>query len=99
MDHPRLQRALLGVLAALATVVSTREAAAQVSEADACTTQNLLASRAPSEAQLVGNAALVTDGEIVPDGALWDGPAAAELGTSGSLTYDLGSVQRVSALY
>ncbi|MBN1610312.1 MAG: fused MFS/spermidine synthase [Polyangiaceae bacterium] len=64
-----------------------------------CGTENLLASKSPSRSQIVGDAALVTDGEIVEDGALWDGPAAAELGPAGSLTYDLGAPREVRALY
>jgi spermidine synthase len=64
-----------------------------------CGTENLLAARQPSHAQVLGDAALVTDGEIVADGAVWDGPAATELGADGSLTYDFGAPRQIGALY
>ena len=47
---------------------------------------------------MTGSPALVTDGNTVPDGAVWDGPAAIRLeGTAGSLSYDLGKPTPVSA--
>ena len=47
---------------------------------------------------VTGNPALVTDGNTVPEGAVWDGPAAIKLeGTAGSLSYDLGKPTPVSA--
>jgi spermidine synthase len=87
-------------IAALVLQWTVEPARAQGSPAEpACGTENLLAGKTPSEAQMPGNAALLTDGEIVADGALWDGPAAAELGAAGSLTYDLGAPRRIGALY
>lgn len=65
-----------------------------------CGTADLLARKLPQHyGQFQGAAALVTDGQVVPDGAEWDAPAAISWdGHDGSLTYDLGKPTRVSAL-
>ena len=60
---------------------------------------NLLAGKAPAQQRdMIGTPALVTDGNAVAEGAVWDGPAAIRLeGAAGSLTYDLGKPMQVSA--
>jgi spermidine synthase len=64
-----------------------------------CTTDNLLAGKLPAQQRdVTGDPTLVTNGTVVLDGALWDGPAGIKLqGTAGSLTYDLGAPTRLSA--
>ena len=66
-----------------------------------CNTADLLAGRMPSAQEEVnGSAALVTDGAVAPEGALWDAPAAVKLASrSASITYDLGEPRKVSALF
>ena len=78
--------------------VACRPARAASPSAD-CTADNLLAGKAPwQQRDVTGNPALVTDGNTVPEGAVWDGPAAIKLeGTAGSLSYDLGKPTPVSA--
>jgi spermidine synthase len=68
---------------------------------DACGTEDLIAGKTPwGQQELRGNAALVTDGSVAPEGAVWDAPLAVVLGSSkGSLTYDLGQPRTISALY
>jgi spermidine synthase len=80
---------------------SATAAAGVAATATECGTANLLARKAPSQqSHVVGDPALVTDEEAVPEGALWDGPFAVKLeGPTGSLTYDLGRPQAVSAFY
>ncbi|MES1209836.1 MAG: discoidin domain-containing protein, partial [Pseudomonadota bacterium] len=47
-----------------------------------------------------GNAGLVTDGAVAPEGAQWDAPVAITLDTgAGSITYDLGQPTAITALY
>ena len=84
------------VFAALAVTPVARAAPA----AD-CGTDDLIARKLPAQQRdLVGNAELVTDGAIAPDGAVWDAPAAVRLETpAGSITYDLGRAQPVGAFY
>jgi len=69
--------------------------------APACDTTDLLAGRVPSaQADVHGNAALVTDGAVASEGAPWDAPAAVKLAShEGAITYDLGEPRKVSALY
>jgi spermidine synthase len=69
--------------------------------APACDSTDLLAGRMPSgQADVQGNAALVTDGAVAPEGAPWDAPAAVKLASrAGAITYDLGQPRKVSALY
>jgi hypothetical protein len=66
-----------------------------------CPSGNLLAGRMPIEwRDIRGNRAQVTDGKVGPDGALWNAPVAVVLDTSAAiLTYDLGSVTPVQAVY
>jgi hypothetical protein len=66
-----------------------------------CTTDNLLARKAPAQRQdLRGNFALVTDEAVAPEGAQWDSPVAILFDTpAGSVTYDLGQPTPVSAFY
>lgn len=67
----------------------------------ACTTDNLLAGKRPWQWQdLRGDAALVTDGAVGPEGAQWDAPVGIVLETlAGSLTYDLGQPTPITGLY
>src|SRR5262249_23743699 len=86
-------------IAVLLSLAAAAPAAAQVSSAE-CNTSNLLANRQPSGRQDVhGDARLVTDGKVAPEGAQWDAPGTGMfLDTpAGSLTYDLGVVRSVSA--
>jgi spermidine synthase len=66
-----------------------------------CETSNLLAGRLPSsQSQVTGETARLTDGEVAPEGDVWDAPAAVKLANqAASITYDLGQPRRVSALY
>ena len=75
--------------------------AAHAAPAAPCTTDNLIAGKAPwQQRDVTGNPALVTDGKAPPDGASWDAPAAIRLeGTAGSLTYDLGKPTLVGAFF
>src|SRR5687767_6394480 len=74
--------------------------AAQVSTAP-CSSANLLAGKMPSQiAAFDGNAALVTDGAVAAEGAVWNAPAAVTSSSeTGTLTYDLGAPQAIGALY
>jgi hypothetical protein len=74
---------------------------AGTAHAQTCDTRNLLAGKTPWQWQDVrGNQALVTDGAVGPEGAQWDAPVGVILDTgAGSVTYDLGSVTPVSAVY
>jgi hypothetical protein len=104
MVCPRLG-VFLGVALALAFGGFTGRALAQApslgSSSGACGTENLLAGRKPSQWQDVrGSLELPTDGAAAPEGAQWDAPVAITFDTpAGSLTYDLGQVQPVSAFY
>src|SRR5579863_3347454 len=85
VDDPRRPKALMGLrrmsrrflvrivsaAAALTAVLAGAEArAGERAAADSCGTANLLAGMLPKEqAEVRGNAALVTDGAIVPEGA------------------------------
>jgi hypothetical protein len=66
-----------------------------------CTTENLIARKAPFQRQDVrGNFFQVTDEAIAPEGAQWDSPVAIILDTpAGSVTYDLGQATSLSAFY
>ena len=66
-----------------------------------CDDSNLLADRLPSaENDATGHLSLVTDGTIAPEGDVWDAPTAVILARrSASITYDLGRLQQVSAIY
>jgi len=72
---------------------------AHAAPAPACTTDNVLAGKLPAQQRdITGDPALVTNGTVVLDGALWDAPAGIKLqGSAGSLTYDLGQPTRLSA--
>ncbi len=64
-----------------------------------CGTEDLLAGRAPvEEDRVIGNSRLATDGAVVPEGALWDGPAMLRLDPGGSVTWDLGRTRSISAI-
>ncbi|MEO8212105.1 MAG: discoidin domain-containing protein [Myxococcales bacterium] len=67
----------------------------------ACTTDNLLAGKRPSQLQDVrGEAGLITDGSVAPEGAQWDAPVGVVLETgASSVTYDLGQPTPITGLY
>jgi spermidine synthase len=69
--------------------------------ADVCDSTNLLAGRMPSAvAEVTGDAALLTDGAVAPEGDVWDAPTAVKLvGPSASITFDLGGLRKIGALY
>jgi spermidine synthase len=87
---------LLPVLLTVAPAI-----AADLPSAAICGTQNLIAGKIPWQEQASkGTAALVTDGAVVPEGAIWNVPLALILENgSGSLTYDLGAPVSITALY
>ena len=77
-------------------------AAARVAVAQTCAgPENLLAGKKPWQWQdLRGDAALVTDGAVGPEGAQWDAPVGITFDTgAGSLTYDLGQPTPITGLY
>ena len=86
---------------ALAVMAGRNAHAGEHPAAPECNTADLLAGRMPSAQEEVnGSAALVTDGAVAPEGALWDAPAAVKLASrSASITYDLGEPRKVSALF
>ena len=92
----RLELAGLVGLCALASALSPGVASAQT-----CDTRNLLAGKQPSQWQdLRGNASLVTDGTIGPEGTQWDAPIGVTFDTpAGSVTYDLGAPTPVAGVY
>ena len=67
----------------------------------ACTTDNLLAGKRPWQLQDVrGDAGLITDGSVAPEGAQWDAPVGVVLDTgASSVTYDLGQPTPITGLY
>jgi hypothetical protein len=83
-----------------ASLVSPAEGQAAAPE-PVCTGGNLLASRRPlASFGLRGDALLATDGVVASEGGLWDAPLALVLTSSVStLTYDLGPLSIVSAVY
>jgi FlaG/FlaF family flagellin (archaellin) len=93
---PALSILVGAVLVFLSICTSQAQAATPT---PACTSQNLIAGKAPAQQRdVTGNPALVTNEIVVLDGASWDGPAGIRLeGSAGSLTYDLGKPTRVSA--
>ena len=66
-----------------------------------CTSDNLLAGLAPRAATSIRrNPALVTDGRIAPEGAAWSAEPAIILDVeTSSLTYDLGALRSLGAVY
>src|SRR5690242_2710024 len=79
-----------GVIA-LAALAAAGPAAAQDLSSPSCGTENLLAGRLPNAQAIRGNTALVTDGQVGPEGAQWDAPVTVTFELmSGSLTWDLG---------
>jgi spermidine synthase len=85
-------------IAAFAACGACSEARAQL---DPCTSANALAGLLPSRMEHIRrNAALVTDGAVAAEGALWDSAPALMLDTAASaITYDLGRELQLSAVY
>jgi len=60
--------------------------------------ENVLAGRQPARADGVGNAPQLTDGKLAPEGADWNAPAAAILGSEQAhVDFDLGRAVRIDA--
>jgi spermidine synthase len=97
-----LASAAASFLAALLYLVllSPSPAVAQAG-AEACTTENLIARRAPVDSASVRrDLALVTDGVVAAEGAQWNADAAIVLDVeTSSVTYDLGAVRSLTAAY
>ena len=95
---PALPILLAGAGLALFPLGACRQAQA-AAPPPACTSDNLVAGKAPvQQRDVTGDPALVTNETVVLDGASWDSPAGVRLeGTAGSLTYDLGKPTRLSA--
>ena len=94
----RLIRALACAGVAIAMIGAARSAIG-APPAAACASDDLIAGKLPwQQRDVSGNPALVTDGNVAADGAVWDAPAAIKLeGGLGSLTYDLGKPTTVAA--
>jgi hypothetical protein len=76
------------------------DAPAQMSSS--CPAGNLLAGKSPVEWKGIrGNKALATDGKRAPEGAMWNAPTVATIldDPAAELTYDLGAVVPLQALY
>jgi hypothetical protein len=65
-----------------------------------CGTENLLAGKKPHLASdMKGDVALITDGNVGPEGAQWDAPVTVTFDQpTGAVTYDLGEARSVSAV-
>jgi hypothetical protein len=102
MSEPMLDRRMvarsLAYFVTLTALGVAAPAAAQQMSSPSCGTENLLAGRIPVGSGVRGNLALVTDGQVGPEGATWDAPVTIQFDLqSGSLTWDLGRVTPVSA--
>jgi spermidine synthase len=77
------------------------EPAAAGSPSSLCGQEDVLAGLRPVSTQdALGNTALMTDGSVPTEGTDWDTPAAVILETnSGVVTYDLGAVRDIGAIY
>lgn len=94
---------------ALTAFVSVRAAGAEPPAATsaraaeslpACGTDNLLEGKLPNASNdIQGDPAVVTDGSVPAEGAPWDAPTALLVREGGSLTYDLGELKTISAVY
>lgn len=92
---------LLGTLIGAAMLTTLGPRFGVGAQAEPCTTENLLAGLLPSRMEHIRrNAALVTDGAVAAEGALWDAAPALMLDTTASaITYDLGRERQLSAVY
>jgi hypothetical protein len=73
-----------------------------MSQMTSCPAGNLLANRPPYEWRgIYGDKLLATDGKKAPEGAMWNAPAVATVlgDPAAELTYDLGAVINLQALY
>lgn len=92
------------LLASLMGVRDSRPARAQtsgISSGASCPDGNLLAGRRPTgQFDVRRNVAMVTDGVVTPEGAIWDASLAVVLDTSAAtLTYDLGVETTLEGAY
>jgi hypothetical protein len=71
-----------------------------VAAAASCGTENLLAGKKASTTQAIkGDPALVTDGNVAPEGADWNSPVGVILENANSfVTFDLGEEHTISAI-
>jgi spermidine synthase len=101
MNRRSLLRIVSGAAVLTAVLAGADARAAERAGVDSCSTANLLAGKLPKEqVEARGDAALVTDGAIVPEGAEWDAPEAITIDSrAGSLTYDLGQPTTVGAIF
>jgi len=91
-------------LIALAAIAGAllRPSSAPAQMSSACPEGNLLAGRPPVEWRGIrGDKALATDGKKGPEGAMWNAPSVAVVlgDPAAELTYDLGAVVPIQALY
>jgi hypothetical protein len=90
------------LLLALFVSLAARPARAQSASGAACPPGNLIAGQATPWAwtDLRGRVAVVTDGVVAPEGAMWDAPPAVVLDTGASaITFDLGAPTAVRAIF
>jgi hypothetical protein len=75
-------------------------AAAAPASAAPCGTENVLAGKKPHLASdIKGNVALITDGNVGPEGAQWDAPVGVTFDQpAAAVTYDLGEARSISAV-
>ena len=102
MRLPPFVRVGLGLFLMLANgAVALAAGQTTTVSAPECDSTNLLAGRMPSaHTEISGDAALVTDGIVAPEGDVWDAPTAVKLAdSSASITFDLGRPHKLSALY
>ena len=93
---------VLGLVVVAGGLFRPAVAPAQMSSVSDCPAGNLLAGKAPWEWRGVsGDKTLPTDGRRAPEGAMWNSPAVATIlvDTSAELTYDLGAVYPLQAVY
>ncbi len=78
-----------------------RNPADKPAQAPACGPENLLAGKKPIASQDIhGDVTLITDGAIGADGTAWDAPVVVTLDSgAGFVTYDLGELHPIAALY
>src|SRR5262245_57706520 len=75
-------------------------AACSQAAAEECSAANLLAGRTPALELIRREPALVTDGMVGREGALWNDQSAVLLDSAASaLTFDLGAAQKLTAAY
>lgn len=96
-------RAVAGTLlaAGLLACLAGKAHAQGVSSAASCPAGNLLAAKAPWQwIDIRGQLPLVTDGNVAPEGAIWNAPLAIQLDTpAATITYELPQLTTLNAVY